>query len=710
MATKHFSFWVILTFLLSLSGLSQLAAQRKGSQPNENTQSTPTQPNLYGIGKYADGKVLLRWAPVGPEFWKAANTAGYHVERLVLPENVDALSRSNFQRLTARPLKPAPVEDWEAPAETDDAVAAAYMTLYAPQPEFPAADMFTQMKQQSDLQDNAYFMAMSAAELSAQAARLLGLRFEDETAQPGERYLSRIFAAAPLAGASLDTALVFVVAETSSEPLVPTGVETLSDEMVIYVKWELTANRSKFFAYHIERSQSPNGPFTRLNRQPLLYLNNDELGAEAPVQVYTDSVGVNYKPFYYRIIGITPFAELSQPSEVVMGMARDRTPPLAPAIREAVTKDGKTAYLRWDKETIEPDMAGFIVARGEHPEGPFTALHEGLLPTGRREFTDRNPEVEGRNFYTVIALDTAGNEARSLSAYVLFEDKTPPAPPVGLTGTVDTNGVVRLHWSPNREADLMGYRVYWANDPGHKFIMISTAMVTDTTFTDTISINTLTEHVYYRIAAVDNGFGHSDFSEMLELKRPDVVPPSPGLFSDYTVSEKGVELSWIPSSSADLASQQLLRRQPGGEWVLVKTFDKNADRYVDEITSGGAYEYALRAVDDDGLQSELSFPLGVVLSTSKGIPPVEGLRAVYFEEKNTLELQWRYPNATNRRFVIYRSVNGGGLTSYESVSGAVAFADAQLPGKGTYAYAVRVVDDATGRESELRETGSVNVQ
>lgn len=666
--------------------------------------------HLRLIGKYSEGKALLRWAPAERRLWEALNAAGYHVERLELPDNTDALRQSEFQLLTAQPLKPAAPAVWEAHTQTDDRVAAAYMAVYGEMPELPAPDMFAKMKQESDLRDNAFFMALSAAELSAQAARLLGLRFEDAEVKPGRRYLYRVFPAAPTPWGKVDTALVFVAAESSALPLQPVGVETRSDEKVVFVKWDLRPNRHLFFAYHVERSERPGGPFTRLNKYPLLRFQNDALTNEQFEQVYVDSVGVNYKPFYYRLIGITPFAEESQPSEAVMGMGRDATPPYAPSMAEARTLNNGQALIRWRKEIQEPDLAGFLVGRSDNPDGPFTILHQGLLPARAREFVDEKPDKEGANFYIVVARDTAGNESRSLSAYIFFPDLTPPAPPAGLTGTMDTSGVVRLNWKPNTERDLMGYRVYWANDPSHRFIMVSEDLLKEPVFTHKASVRTLSPHVYYRVVAVDNGFGHSDFSEILELKRPDLLPPAPGVFKNFQLSERGVELQWIPSPSSDLAFQQLLRRSPGKDWVLAQTFNASANAWLDELREGGAYEYALRAVDRSGLQSELSFPLGVSVTLTRSLPPVEDLQAAFNKEKNALELRWRYPAAAQRRFIIYRAAGAADLMTYESVSGVTSFTDLQLPEAGSYRYAVRVVDDATGRESALKESAPVRVE
>lgn len=670
----------------------------------------PTAP-VQIIGQYQAGKVVLRWVPASPETWEELNEKGYVLERLQIPGTAAELAKRRFTALTLQPIKPAPAAAWEKITETNDHAAAAYMALYAERMPSLKPDLLSQIKSQADQRDNAYFVAMTAANLSAPTAELLGLRYEDENLPKGERYLYRIYPAARLETAPTlgDTAMVLVTTDEAENP-VPVGLGTTSDEKKVRLQWPYILNKANFFAYYVERADSPNGPFTRLTAAPLLRLVNDELGAEQDKQHFYDSVGVNYRPFYYRLVGTTPYGTESRPSEVVMGMGRDMTPPTAPIILNAEPFEATKAKVTWKKPVRESDFRGFTVGRSPFAEGPFQPLHDKPLPPGATEFVDPNPVLGGTNFYAVTALDTAGNGSQSMSAYALFPDTFPPAAPVGLRGTVDTLGVVRLTWSPNREPDVQGYAIYWSNADDHSFIMINNGPVRDTMFTDTITLSTLTEEVFYRVAAIDNGFGFSELSGILKLKRPDRVPPSSGLISNYLASEKQVKISWVPSSSHDLASQELWRKQPGEDWKLLRKFARTDTTFTDEnLRPGGEYEYALVAQDDDGLRSERSFPLGVRLPAASNLPGVDDLKLAFDKEKKTLNLSWKYADAGRYRFVIYRSTASvGGLMTYESVSGALQFSDVWLPETGEYGYAVRVVDEA-GNESGLSKTAKTTV-
>ena len=54
------------------------------------------------------------------------------------------------------------------------------------------------------------------------------------------------------------------------------------------------------------------------------------------------------------------------------------------------------------------------------------------------------------------------------------------------------------------EADIIGYRVYWANDTLAEFSQLTGEVFAGTIYGDSINIKTLSEYAYYKIVAVDH--------------------------------------------------------------------------------------------------------------------------------------------------------------------------------------------------------------
>ena len=66
-----------------------------------------------------------------------------------------------------------------------------------------------------------------------------------------------------------------------------------------------------------------------------------------------------------------------------------------------------------------------------------------------------------------------------------------------------------------------------------------------------------------KLSAFDENRNASKYSDALELKRPDKVPPVAPLFNDFLVSDTSVVLHWVTSSSDDVTSPILVPQGKG---------------------------------------------------------------------------------------------------------------------------------------------------
>ncbi|HEY5748085.1 MAG TPA: fibronectin type III domain-containing protein [Chryseolinea sp.] len=685
-----------IVFILFLFALAQPLAAQKKVQPADTLKY---ERSLHLLGKFYGDSVVLRWAPADPLLWKAYNTAGYVIERMEIKEKMTTAPIR--EKLNAVPIKPWTLEEWKAKARhTDTTAAIAVQLLYGKSniPEQKAGkgrkandvNLGDAINQKYD-RENRFAMALLIADNSASAANGLGLRFVDKTMQKGKRYVYSIHALTDPAKIKSDSgAVVIKTTQRETAAAMPDIRYEERDRQVIF-RWDRAFATLYFTSYNIERSDDGGKTFKRRNHRP--YVQPESVNGDPDGQIiYNDSLPKNYKPYFYRITGITPFGDLGMPSPNIPVMGRDKTAPSPPLSVAAQHLGKRKVKLTWQKTTRESDFAGFMVGRSESVNGPFAPLT--LKPLGKEtvSYIDTTAVPWGTNYYVVSAIDTARNTGISVPAYVIMTDTLAPAKPVGLLGKIDTTGIVHVKWTLGKERDLMGYLVYRANAKDHKFVPITKNFIADSTFTDSLSLKTLTEKIYYRIVAFDKNKNPSAYSDMLELKKPDKVAPVAPVFIKFVVSDTTVALSWVASNSADATTQTLYRREPGGVWTEVARLKKDSTRFTDtKVKKLTWYEYTLIANDDDGNRSERSFPLKVRVYDSGMRQKIEGFLAKVNTDKKSVGLSWKYPATGDYYFLVYRSVNGSGLEMYQQVAGdKYAFADTNVP-KGTYEYAVKAI-------------------
>jgi fibronectin type 3 domain-containing protein len=474
------------------------------------------------------------------------------------------------------------------------------------------------------------------------------------------------------------------------QPLISKATEM---ENAIQLEWERVYHENAFSAYWIERSDDKGKTFKKLTEVPFINPQN-EMRQENNVIVFTDSVKENYKPFLYQIIGITSFGEQSKPSQAITAMGRDKTPPSPPEKVKAESLGGSRIKLSWEKKTPEKDLKGFYIGRSNNASDGFQPLFELPLPPTTLSWIDETANASTTNYYVIAALDTAGNGNVSMISYGMIVDSLPPKPPVGLKGSIDTMGIVRISWNFGKEPDLAGYMVYFANDPSHVFSSTTQRPLRDTLFTDTITLKTLSKKIYYKIKSVDVTYNYSPFSMLLELKKPDKVPPTSPVFSSYKVTNEDIRIDWIPSQSEDVKEQKLFRKIDNGNWVEYQKFaiaSKTGTFTDKDVKTGSDYSYQLVSIDESGNKSKPSVEMTLKFTGNAVAQSVSNIFAVATADKKGILVSWNYPVQGNYRFVIYRAVNGSSFQTVETTEQKItSFTDKHIKKGNIYEYQVRV--------------------
>jgi uncharacterized protein len=660
-----------------------------------------TESRLGMIAKNSADSVVLRWAPTDHLRWSRINRFGYKLERFVLDKDLKAKAKP--EQLSPDTLRPWTIEKWKSSFPADHpyapvAVQAVYgKTFSTSQFESDVASIKAK-SQESELR---FSFALLMADYNARVADGLALRWVDRTAPKGKRIQYRLISLDP---EFPDTAEVGVDRnEIFDLNPIPEAPEVESADKQIKLRWNTHPEAPMFTAWWLERSEDGIA-WKRTSKSPLIKADAPQALYKEAYLYYTDTlIEKNYKPYQYRLIGINPFAELSPPSPVVVGMGRDKEAPPAPIMKDP--KDvGGLLKISWEYKETPDDLKGFKIGKSPIVNGPFEFESDIVLPVTSREWIDKGTDAIGENYYVVYAVDTSGNIAASLPAYGFLKDSIPPGKPSRPSGSIDTNGIVRLHWKIGPEKDIMGYRVFFANAADHEFSNATPIPKQDTTFTDTITLNTLTKKIYYKIVAVDRNYNHSEVSDILVLNKPDKLPPVEPLFSGFDVSDTAVVLQFVPSSSKDVFEHRLLRREVGETaWNKVANWSIRQSKYVDKSVKGGAYyQYTLVAVDSSGNLSPMAPTADVRVVPKVSRESLKDAKAQYNSEKKQLELQWKAPAAKVKYYVIYRGKDGRRPVSLTTAPGSLpVFFDSSFTGKGKYRFMVKAVFDDNGESPFL---------
>ncbi len=710
---------ILFTVIVLLMSISALAQQDKNN-PHKNKanpispqkvqpklDTVPQPHNIQVLAKYYGDSVVLRWAPSKATLWEFANKSGYMIIRYEFVNK--KLEMNTREVLTTKPLKPWSLDEWKEKANRSDSLAAACAqilygkskTQLSQNGKSKGINLKESLNEKYEL-ENKHALALFLADQSTFLATGLGLRFTDKNIVKGKTYAYAVCALTDPKIIKSDTSGVLVnTSEIMPIPEMPkVNVEEL-DRKVRFT-WDRQMSSMFYTGYYYERSEDGGKSFKRLNKHPFTQLASDQkLTSNSSIEL-NDSLPKNYKQYYYRIIGITPFGDLGKPTPNIAVMGRDRTPPSAPEQISAKNINDNIVKITWTKRIKEPDFIGYLVGRSDKATGPFFPLNTEPLSTNATEYIDKDAVTYGTNYYIVAAIDTAGNAGSSIPAYAIITDTIPPAKPYGLTGKIDTTGIVHIKWRMGKETDLLGYMVYYANAPDHTFTPVSKDFVVDSTFTDSINLKTLTKQIYYKVVAFDKHRNPSLFSDALELKRPDKVPPVPPVFNNFLVNDTSIILKWVTSSSKDVVSQILFRKEKGKTWEQYAKLAMDADSYVDhKVKKQNWYEYSLVAINEAGLHSEKSFPLNVRVYDPGVRPEIENFIAKKSTDGKSIILSWKYSVKSDFWFIIYRSINGTDLMAYKNIpSKQQSFTDSSLK-IGIYQYSIKVVYKDGGESQKV---------
>ncbi len=181
--------------------------------------------------------------------------------------------------------------------------------------------------------------------------------------------------------------------------------------------------------------------------------------------------------------------------------------PYTPHITRSAVNGVGMVEIEWEfEEEGNRLIRSFELQWADNVRGPFETVVPAIAPA-QRFVLYNNPAAS--NYFVIAAIPHEGEPRVSAPVLLQPVDTIPPAVPVGLQGKVDSSGVAHLSWTANTEADLLGYRIYRAQDAGEELIPLNDTAWLHPYFTDTLSLRSLNNSVYYVITALDRRYNQS---------------------------------------------------------------------------------------------------------------------------------------------------------------------------------------------------------
>ena len=353
----------------------------------------------------------------------------------------------------------------------------------------------------------------------------------------------------------------------------------------------------------------------------------------------------------------------------------------------------KKIIVRWRISQNEEDLVkGITLLRSAKSDGVYENLTTRPLSPDTRTFTDTRPGLS--NYYKILLTGKENITSSSFPYFVQTEDNDPPAPPQMLSGSVDSLGIVTIVWKENTEKDLLGYNVFRSNNPQEEFISLGHDLTSKNICRDTISLNTLTQNIYYQVVAVDKRYNSSDYSAILQLSRPDTISPAPAVITRIDIINGKAILHLENSPSNDVVQYELYRM--GGNDTtseILKFWNGNLPATYDDIPEEPEknYYYEIKTFDLAGNRSKYDRLIYLPNTEKKKVT----LRAEPSENGRSILLAWDIPEGIKPiKTILYRGTDSVPISIHFTLEGArQTFADNDIEINTDYRYLVKVFDE-----------------
>lgn len=401
----------------------------------------------------------------------------------------------------------------------------------------------------------------------------------------------------------------------------PTGFASEGSHATkIALKW--SPNREpEVRGYRIFRSSAKDGNYQKIG----------EISGRDNI-AYVDSENMKEgMTFYYKIAAYNIFDTNGVMSEPIIGATKKGIAP--PANIKADEPKVREVTLVWNISKQDTDTERFIIYKSETEDGQFKET--GSVYADTNTFSDKEGLKDGRIYYYKIASKSKYGSIGEMSKAVAVKTKEGPLPPQKIRAF---NGMVRMtkiQWDKHPDGSVAGYAVYRNEKESGEFTEIK--RVQSTEFTDKGLLDGKT--YYYSIAGYYSVKGIEILGQLskpvsAETKRG---PKAPKDLSAESGLAKKVVLKWSRNEEKDVKEYWIYKitdskieglpfaKVKANETIFTETDLKNNTRYT----------YAVKAVDSDGLEGDMSNQASAV---TKPLPqPPKALKGELRDDKAALK-------------------------------------------------------------------------
>jgi hypothetical protein len=640
--------YILLIFVAVIGFTTNIYGQTNNEPPEE----LAIQPSAIMMhGEVREGSVSIRWAPTNARAWRLLNQHGVMLERLTVVRDGQVLDEPEVLILSNR-LRPEESEEFIRVANEYPYAAIIAQAIFGESFIVSGAgenDIETIIALSDELQQR-FALSLYAADLCFPAALAAGWGWEDNTVRENERYLYRVNSLVPQNELEIKQGALFVDPGRIDRFPAPLDFHGQFMDGSVLLSWNARIMESLYTAYMPERSTDGIN-FSPISETPITRMDDSESN---DLIFYADSIRNNIT-YYYRLIGLTPFGTRSEYSDTISGMGQTElyTPPF---ITRAVPDEVGGVFIEWEFNAENEELIeSFILERSDNNRD-FNDLITNISKTQR---TISVPDIPfSANYFVITATGNTGRRLRSFSALVQPVDTIPPAVPVGLTAVADTSGVVRLSWQANSDKGSFGYRIFRGQTAEEELIPLNDIAHRSTEFVDSIDLWSLNRSIFYAITALDERYNQSDKSPVIEVKRPEVIPPTPPFIREVRVEDGRNIVVWVSGGESTLAGYYVYRQSSSNierGFELIEIIDgAEINEYTDSnIENNRTYIYHVRSRSEGGLLSEPSPDFRVTAVNRSAItatPPVFDATPQGAE----IRLSWNISNVDTINIQLYK--------------------------------------------------------